>query len=113
MADNEVTIINHLIEVEHAAETIFRNAQEEADKKISDARISADKKFKEQYEQIVKENEQMLEEKKKIVSEKYETEIRDYKNRIINYKKDIAKFETLLDDSKIEIYNVKFRIIKL
>lgn len=98
MADNEVAIINHLLEVEHAAETIFMNAQEEADKKISDAKISADKSFKEQYEQIVRENEQMFEERKKSVSEKYETEIRDYKNRILNSSKDTEKFESLLDD---------------
>ena len=97
MAENEVAIINHLLDVEHAAETIYTNAQSEAEKKISDARLSADKKFREQYDVIVKDNEKSFSDRKKSIIEKYDSELAGYKNKITSSEKNTLKFEEFLE----------------
>ena len=54
MAESEINIINHLIEVELQASSLVKEAQSEADKRLSAARAKADAEYKQKYNEVVK-----------------------------------------------------------
>ena len=57
MAEQEVDIISHLLDMERNASEVLNQAQSEAEKRISAAKSRADQQFKAQYEKIVADEE--------------------------------------------------------
>lgn len=53
MADEEVNIISHLLEVEQNASLLTKTAQEDANKMISEAKVKADEEFKTKFDKLV------------------------------------------------------------
>ena len=97
MAEQEVDVISHLIDVEHRAAVLTTEAQEEADKRISAARAKADDAFKTQYASIISAEEAQYAAKTAALTERYEKTISAYKAQIRASAKDEAAFTALLD----------------
>jgi len=97
MAEKEVDIIAHLLDIERAAAEILAHAQEEAEKRISAAKLQADRNFKAQYDQIVAAEEKRLADEIDAVAKRYDEDIAAYKERLSAAKKDTTSFNNLLE----------------
>ena len=97
MAEQEVDVITHLIDVEKRAATLTAEAQEEADKRISAARAKADESYRTQYAAIVAKEEAAYTEQTAELTKKYEQTVSSYKTRIAASAKSDAAFAALLD----------------
>ncbi|MCK9169117.1 MAG: hypothetical protein M0P01_01735 [Treponema sp.] len=53
MAEKEVNVINHLLDVEHQAAEMISEAQREADKRIAAFRTQSENEYKKQYDEII------------------------------------------------------------
>lgn len=82
MAEAEVSVISHLLSVEAQASILVKEAQEEAAKRLSDARNQADTDFKQRFESIVQQEEQSYNEKISSLTENHKKNIEDYKSSI-------------------------------
>ena len=63
MAENEANVISHLLNVEAQASDLVKEAQDEADKRLSSAHAKADAEFKEKFSRAVAELEKNYSEK--------------------------------------------------
>ncbi|MBQ6780208.1 MAG: hypothetical protein IJP62_03135 [Treponema sp.] len=97
MAEQEVDIISHLLDMERNASEVLNQAQSEAEKRISAAKSRADQQFKAQYEKIVADEESRFASETSAVSQKYDADISAYKERLAASNKDIPSFNALLD----------------
>lgn len=97
MAEHEVNVINHLIEVEQNAVAMTENAQAEADKKIALAKTQADSEFKTKFDKIVAECESEYAKKTDEIKNNYSVQIKEYKDKIISSTQDKNSFNKLLD----------------
>ena len=97
MAEKEVNTIAHLLEVEQKAAAMTMHAQEDADKKIAQAKAKADSEFKAEYEKIVKECESTCENKIAFIIDKKNKSVSDYKTLIKASALDKAAFFSYLD----------------
>ena len=95
--NNESVVLNHLLEVEQNAQALVFDAQNEADKRISSAKSSADAKFKEFFEKIIAENEQMYEKSIETIKSKSESAVKEFKERILRSEKTVDEFDSCLD----------------
>lgn len=97
MAEQEIDVIGHLIDVERNAASLLADAQAEADKRISSARAKADEMYRAQYTAIVDSEEAAYAQKSDELKRQCEKTITDYKTRIGAVAKDTAAFTALLD----------------
>ena len=78
MAESEINIINHLIEIEREAETLVKEAQESADRKISLAKTEADAEFKKKFDAIVKKYDDVYADRKNEIEADYKKRFDEY-----------------------------------
>ena len=83
MAENEVNVISHLLEVESQATALIDDAQIESNKRITEAKTKADELFYTKYRDIVE--------------AAHNAEIESYKNKISNSEKDVDAFNSFLN----------------
>lgn len=98
MAEQEVGVINHLLEVEQNAAALIQDAQIEADKRINAAKIQAESMYKERYDKLVAEQEDLFAKKSSEIAAKYEQAVSEYKQRIVVSEKHLPAFSELLDN---------------
>ncbi len=53
MAEAEINVIAHLLEVEQEASSLIQGAQAEADRRVSAARAQADAEYKRKYDEMI------------------------------------------------------------
>ena len=82
MAESEVNVINHLLDVEKRASSMTSDAQAEADKRIAAYRAEAESDYQAQT---------------KAIDEKHAEEIAAYRSEIQNTTQDTGAFNKLLD----------------
>lgn len=97
MAEQEVDIIGHLLDIERTASAVLSQAQVEADKRISAAKNQADQNFKAQYDVIVADEEKRLASEIAAITQKYDADVAAYKEGLSSAAKDIPSFNKLLD----------------
>lgn len=97
MAEAEVNVISHLLDVEHSASGLVTDAQVEADKRIAAARSKADALYKEQYEKIIQETENKYKTKTEQIDAAHEKSIADYKKALQETQEDLSSFNAYLD----------------
>lgn len=96
MAEEEVNIISHLLEVEQNAYLQAKNAQEDANKMLSDARAKADSEFKSQFDTIVAELESNYKQRIEQISAEYKKDIENYKESVEKTEQDTSSFNSFL-----------------
>ena len=97
MAEQEISTIKHLLEMEEKASALTLQAQEDADKKIAMAKAQADSDFKSQYEKIISECEANFNEKSSLLEKNKDSELSSYKQKISSVPIDSAAFKSFLD----------------
>lgn len=95
MAESDV--IEHLISVEHEAASLMQDAQIEADKRISAAKVQADELYKKQYEQLILELDAQYQTRSAEITQKKDADFKAYQENIERLQTDEASFNTLLD----------------
>lgn len=96
MAEEEVNIISHLLEVEQNAYLQAKNAQEDANKMLSEARANADAAFKSQFDVIVAELDDNYKRRIEQISAEYKKDIEQYKDSVEKTEQDKPAFNSLL-----------------
>ena len=97
MAESEVNVINHLLDVEKRASSMTSDAQTEADKRISAYRAEAENDYKKQHDEILAKFESDYAVRTKAIDEKHAEEIAAYRSEIQNTTQDTGAFNKLLD----------------
>lgn len=99
MADNnpELDAINHLLEVEKKAAGLITDAQIEADKRLSEARLKFNSEYKVRYDSVAAEMEADYQKKHEEIEAKYKKEIEEYKATLENKTQNEKAFTDLLD----------------
>jgi len=97
MAEEEVNVISHLLDVEHSASGMISGAQLEADKRVAFARVKADEEYKKQSDQIVSECESMYAVKTAEIVQKHDDLIAQHKSEFENTPEDRQSFNRLLE----------------
>lgn len=101
MAQSEINVISHLIEVEQKASELLKNAQNSANEKLAQSRAKANSEFNLQYENLIRGLE------KNYNSEIEEIKV-EYKNKLDNFINDIEK----IPQNKIEFSKVLKSILE-
>lgn len=96
MAEEEVNIISHLLEVEQNAYLQAKSAQEDANKMLSEARAKADAAFKSQFDIIVAELEDNYKQRIEQISAESKKYIENYKESVEKTEQDKPAFNSLL-----------------
>lgn len=102
MAENEVNVISHLLEVESQASALIGDAQNESNKKILAAKAKADEIFYTKYRDTVEFLEKEYNDKVQNYESEHNEEIKSYKDKIVHSEKDIAAFNTFLDKAFVK-----------
>ena len=97
MADTEIGVISHLLEVEAEASELVKNAQAEANKRLSEARAKADSDFKLQFEKIQSKFESEYNTKIQSISENHAKIIKEYKESAESVEQDKESFKAFLE----------------
>lgn len=97
MAEKEIDVIEHLLDLEHEAASLLLDAQTEADKRTAEARSRADAAYKKEYAALIEKLETEYKEKSSEITSKHDVDYEAYKNRISASSKDIPSFNKLLD----------------
>ena len=96
MAETDVNIINHLLDVEHQASEMITGAQAEADKRIASSRAQAEAEYKKEYEALISSYEADYAQRTKAFAEKHAQEISTYKSDVEHTAQDTQAFNKLL-----------------
>ncbi|MGP1459380.1 MAG: hypothetical protein ACTTKL_08735 [Treponema sp.] len=99
MAESEINIINHLIEVEQQAESLVKEAQLSADKKISLARAKADAEYAQKFEAIVKKYDGVRAARKTQIETDYKKRFDEYVAAVKNAGMDADAFNARLKEA--------------
>ena len=90
-------ILGHLIQVENDAANVLFDAQVEADKRTSDARLQADAEYKSQYEALIARLEKMSAEKMAELTIEHKETFDKFKSNLLKTKKDLGAFNLLME----------------
>ena len=90
-------ILGHLIQVENDAANVLFDAQVEADKRISEARLQADSEFKSQYDALIVRLEKLSEEKMAELVAEHKDIFENFKSDLLKTKKNFGAFNLLME----------------
>lgn len=96
MAEEEVNIISHLLEVEQNAYLQAKTAQDDANKMLSEAKTKADSEYKAQYDVLVSELEKDYKDRAERIAAEYKKNIDDYKNSVEKTEQDKPAFNAFV-----------------
>jgi vacuolar-type H+-ATPase subunit H len=97
MAETEVNVISHLLNVEHRASEMISGAQAEADKRIAASRAQAETEYKQQYDTVIAGLEADYKTRTDEIARRHNETISQYKINVQNAEQDIQSFNGLLD----------------
>ncbi len=98
MAENEINVINHLLEIESQATTLIDDAQVESKRRTMAAKAKADEIFSAKYRDLVETLEKEYNEKNQQYQTEHNNEIESYKNKILQANQDVNAFNAFLDN---------------
>jgi hypothetical protein len=93
MAKPEIDVITHLLNVEQNAFILAKDAQERANRILSDARAKADKEFDEQYKKISSTLEKDFESKKEEIASAHKKKFDEYVSSVKEVVQDTDAFK--------------------
>ena len=96
MAETEVNVINHLLDVEHQASEMISGAQAEADKRIASSRAQAEAEYKKQYDQVIAGIEADYTARTAEIERRHNQAVESYKSEILNTAQDTKAFNKLV-----------------
>lgn len=102
MAENEANVISHLLNVEAQASDLVKEAQDEANKRLSSVHAKADAEFKEKFDKIVSELEKSYNDRISAIDEKHKEALEEYKSSVENAEQNKADFNAFLKKVLIE-----------
>ncbi|MFA6856209.1 MAG: hypothetical protein WCR31_03275 [Treponema sp.] len=97
MAETEVNVINHLLNVEHQAAGMISEAQSEADKRIAAFRTQSETEYKKQYDEIISKLEEDYKTRTDDIVHNHIESIRQYKSDVQNTAQNNESFNKQLD----------------
>ena len=92
MAENEANVISHLLNVEAQASDLVKEAQDEANKRLSSVRAKADAEF----------NEKTYSDKISTIDENHKKNLEEYKSSVENSEQDKDNFNVFLKKLLVE-----------
>ena len=98
----ESDIIGHLVDVEHKASTLLDNAKKEAQIRVDEAKVTADKQYSVEYKKIIVDFENDYAQKTKALNKTYKEAIKKYTEKTENLSQDAEAFNNLLDKLLLE-----------
>lgn len=102
MAENEANVISHLLNVEAQASDLVKDAQDEANKRLSSVRAKADAEFKEKFDKIVAGLEKNYNEKISAIDENHKKNLEEYKSSVENSEQNKDNFNVFLKKLLVE-----------
>ena len=102
MAENEANVISHLLNVEAQASDLVKEAQDEANRRLSSVHKKADAEFKEKFDKIVAELEKSYNERISAIDEKHKKILEEYKSSVENAEQNKDNFNVFLKKVLIE-----------
>lgn len=102
MAENEANVISHLLNVEAQASDLVKEAQDEANKRLSSVRAKADAEFKEKFDKIVAGLEKTYSDKISTIDENHKKNLEEYKSSVENSEQDKDNFNVFLKKLLVE-----------
>ncbi len=102
MAENEANVISHLLNVEAQASDLVKEAQDEANKRLSSVRAKADAEFKEKFDKIVAGLEKTYNDKISTIDENHKKNLEEYKSSVENSEQDKDNFNVFLKKLLVE-----------
>ncbi len=102
MAENESNVISHLLNVEAQASDLVKEAQDEANKRMSSVRAKADAEFKEKFDRIVAGLEKNYNEQVSAIDENHKKSLEEYKSSVENTEQDKDNFNVFLKKLLVE-----------
>ncbi len=102
MAENEANVISHLLNVEAQASDLVKEAQDEANKRLSSVHAKADAEFKEKFDKIVSELEKSYNDRISAIDEKHKEALEEYKSSVENAEQNKDNFNAFLKKVLIE-----------
>ena len=99
MAENtsEIDAINHLLEVEKNASALINDAAQEAERRLSQARVKYNSDYKARYDEIAVKLEAEYQNAHQTIADKYQKEIDNYREALETKKQNSEAFSSLLD----------------
>ncbi len=102
MAENEANVISHLLNVEAQASDLVKEAQDEANKRLSSVHAKADAEFKEKFDKIVAELEKNYTDRISAIDEKHKKMLEDYRSSVENTEQDKDSFNAFMKKVLVE-----------
>jgi len=93
----EQNVIGHLLDVEKDAEMLVFEAQSEASKRITAARVEADAEYKKQYSDLSQKLEAEYQKKINELTLEHDKVLEKYKTDVQNAEKDVSSFNSFLE----------------
>lgn len=93
----ELDAIKHLIQVESKASELVKNASDEAEKRLSDARTTYNNQFKEKYDAAIVSLNEEYNHKIEEIKADHEKQIEDFKSTLENRSQNKSEFSKLLE----------------
>jgi len=94
---DEVNVIDHLLDVERNASQLVMDAQSEAAKRITAARVEADAEYKKQYSVLSQKLEEEYHSRVSEINAEHDKSLEKYKNDVQNAEKDEKSFNSFLE----------------
>ena len=91
-------ILNHLLEIESKASVLLDDAQEEADRRISESEKQCRGNFDKQYQKEVDVQDAAYEEEVAIVRKNYSSQLEEYHAGFKNIDTDINRFSNQMEE---------------
>lgn len=97
MAEAEINVISHLLKVESEASLLVKEAQTEANKRLSEARCNADSQFKTQFQKIQSNLESEYNDKIQHLTENHKKKFDEFKSSIEQTEQSVDSFNSFLE----------------
>ena len=94
---DEVNVIDHLLDVERNASQLVMDAQAEAAKRITSARVEADSEYKKQYSLLSQKLEDEYQARVAELGAEHDKALDEYKNNVQSAEKDEKSFNSFLE----------------
>jgi hypothetical protein len=97
MAEKDVNVINHLLDIEHQANGMITEAQAEADKRLNAFRTRAEADYKKQYEEIIAGLESDYKTRTEEIARNRTEAVKQYKADVVNTVQNKEAFNKRLE----------------
>lgn len=96
MAEAEINVISHLLKVESEASLLVKEAQTEANNRLSETRLKAENQFKSQFQEIQTKLEADYNNKIQLLTENHKKSFDEFKSSIEQTEQSIESFNSFL-----------------